>query len=846
MNTSWASGPRWQRNLLVWDPGDDKIQGWQVLRVVGACCLLVTFGVLIWKRYLRGPKRPMNCDGSRLGLRATMRRIMGATRRRRQRRRKTRPRTQWSRRLVAKDAVWIGGRRFAGRKSKGLMGFRCGRRQGEMGLFVPVPVNVPGDLLCDVPDGVPPRLWEALVRNLGVSAARKCCELREGTQEPARVSKTQRAKNRVQERAKSLSAQEADGPTASAMDPPDPGRDGSPPGLPVGDVPPRASHGNGTKVQCILEGVSPQDDWLREVPLVQDLGVSAARKCCELREGTQEPARVNKTQRAKSRVQERAKSLRAKEAEGPAACAMDPSDPGRDGSPPGLPIGDMPPCASHGNDTKVRGILEDVSPQDWLWTKAGWQQWGHFCRGGAGPSELLSGLQELLAKVKQEDSGKAKGKGAKGAQPKGGGDPPAAPSAPGGDNKGKGQGGSISNDAELVLALEGLVKAAKKDPSHLLDQLQKLVEKAVLGYGQGRAARRARAKEKAASGTAAGAANVESETPAFCKPVGTESQGDAWVTVVSKKRQQQGQVQQWTIDPLVGGLVGFGVAKTRLTNGEALKAHLVVANDALALSALLSLAKAHELTEKVAVVCRFEPTEGATTLQLPSVGPKGQKQVRSWPAVALGVAGKPEIKHSVVIKTSYAVPDRKLSTLRVQIPREFQDGEAWTAVCKQPAEHTVKALGAFHSFGMWQKLQAGEQGQRESVLECYGKVTEERRATILGKSGTHGVFVMELARDGPKQFVEWVDPGSLLGPAYLQAVERKAGTAKTAIAFRRGGGASLGLRLEPNKVGDRVCTWRARHVPRDWTPDDLIGALGSAGLTDCEAKAPFLGCCVRS
>ena len=55
---------------------------------------------------------------------------------------------------------------------------------------------------------------------------------------------------------------------------------------------------------------------------------------------------------------------------------------------------------------------------------------------------------------------------------------------------------------------------------------------------------------------------------------------------------------------------------------------------------LASLARAHELEDKVAVVCRFSPEGEAATLQLPSIGPGGQRQIRSWPALRLGGAGR--------------------------------------------------------------------------------------------------------------------------------------------------------------------------------------------------------------
>ncbi|CAE7287846.1 unnamed protein product, partial [Symbiodinium sp. CCMP2456] len=488
-------------------------------------------------------------------------------------------------------------------------------------------------------------------------------------------------------------------------------------------------------------------------------------------------------------------------------------------------------------------VIENIAPWDWVQTTTGWARWADFCRGGGGQSELLLGLQELLVKVKRQESrdakGKAKGKGKKNKETN---DSSTTTSSEGANKKGKGQGSNISNDADLLQALEHIVKEARKDPSTLLDNVQAVVQRAVAGYGQGRAARRMRAKLHSQGNEHEGGGheqNPKSVAPDFCRPVGEEAHGDSW-TIVRSKKPTKAPVEQWTLDPLVGGVIGYGIAKKRLSDGIALSAHLVIACEQSELDSLQALARTHELKDKVAVICRFTPdtdTE-AKTVQLPSIGPRGQKQVRSWPIVPLGGGGGPEIKHKAVLKSSFTVPDRQLITLRIQVPKEFKDTEAWASFCNKPNEHTKNALGPFHAFGTWQKLQAGEHGHREMVLECYGKVATADKNAVLAKSGTDGIFVAELAKDAVKPVVDWLPAGETVGPAYLHMAQRKALSLKTSLAYRRGGGASLGLRVAPDQVGDRACTWRARHVPRDWAEEDLIGALSAAGFSECEVLAP--------
>ena len=424
-----------------------------------------------------------------------------------------------------------------------------------------------------------------------------------------------------------------------------------------------------------------------------------------LRVGTQGPRRVLiKTQWAKRFDQERKKSQWAQEAEGPRmpesrdrAVGATVPETQTHRSPPGLPrVRQAPVHSSHGSTGKQVEEFgsECIAPWQWIKNAAGWQQWGQFCRGGGGGNtELLAGLQALLEKAKpaQEPHRKAKGKG----KPDGGGRPQAsAATTDGALKKGKGQGSTITSDSELLKALEALVKKAQKEPESLLDGLQELVKKAVVGYGDGRAARRLRARHNKEASSDAGRAQTSS--PEFCRPVAAEEQeGSTWTVVDRKQPKGQTQVQRWMIDPLVGGLVGFGVAKKRLSDGEKLGAHLIVACDQAELDSLLTLARAHDVKEKISVICRFSPTgHEAEAMQLPSIGPKGEKQVRTWPAVPFGSAGAPAVVHKVVLRSSFQAPDRKLATLRLQVPRVFQDEVGWANFCKQPNDKARQALGS--------------------------------------------------------------------------------------------------------------------------------------------------------
>ena len=193
-----------------------------------------------------------------------------------------------------------------------------------------------------------------------------------------------------------------------------------------------------------------------------------------------------------------------------------------------------------------------------------------------------------------------------------------------GTAKGKSQGTAITSDGDLLRALEHIIKEAKKDSSNLLGALQDVVANAVAGYGSCREACQgpATGQRQRRQGPQPGAVAV------FCRPVGDESHGDA-STVVGGKKHGGCPVQQWTLEPLVGGTIGFGMAKKWLSDGTALGAHLVVVCEQAELDALLTLARAHDLKDKVAAaVCRFAPDNDTTHCSSLPLGQRGSRSPR--------------------------------------------------------------------------------------------------------------------------------------------------------------------------------------------------------------------------
>ena len=95
-------------------------------------------------------------------------------------------------------------------------------------------------------------------------------------------------------------------------------------------------------------------------------------------------------------------------------------------------------------------VTENIMPRDWVRTAQGWQLWGHFCRGGGGAnSELLEGLQALLAKASKSAAPPVPPKG-KGKKAAGDGTSSSSPISASTASKGKGQGNQIMSDSDLL------------------------------------------------------------------------------------------------------------------------------------------------------------------------------------------------------------------------------------------------------------------------------------------------------------------------------------------------------------------------------------------------------------
>ena len=111
--------------------------------------------------------------------------------------------------------------------------------------------------------------------------------------------------------------------------------------------------------------------------------------------------------------------------------------------------------------------------------------------------------------------------------------------------------------------------------------------------------------------------------------------------------------------------------------------------------------------------------------------------------------------------------------------------------------------------------------------------------SVLALSGRHGLFADRLAREQARRpNVSWVDKGDLTSAAYYTAACAEAQSKGTALAFRLGGGNSLGLCLQTNEFVRSVGVWRVTGVPFGWSEEELQSVLLNSAWENVEIVSP--------
>ena len=175
---------------------------------------------------------------------------------------------------------------------------------------------------------------------------------------------------------------------------------------------------------------------------------------------------------------------------------------------------------------------------------------------------------------------------------------------------------------------------------------------------------------------------------------------------------------------------------------------------------------------------------------------------------------------------------------RATAAKHFMESEIWKALQASPKEVICKLLGKkLHRSEGW-KLVSDDNS--EQLLVGYATYIAADAQQVQEASGRNGIFVEALARDQPaRPMVTWLPPGDTTGIAYLRSALQQAGGRP--LAFRKGQGASIGIRAKRGEAVKAASNWRVRGVPRAWSEQDLLDALQGADFQEVQVVSEAHG-----
>ena len=284
-----------------------------------------------------------------------------------------------------------------------------------------------------------------------------------------------------------------------------------------------------------------------------------------------------------------------------------------------------------------------------------------------------------------------------------------------------------------------------------------------------------------------------------------------------------------------GRISGASAFDKVLFDGTEPTASLVVASLAQ-VKCWRELAATHSLQAKVALLCpEVQGTEAPPDLPAVKKWVKTQEGVwkQVW-AVPLG-AEMPSwgTEPQVVNCEEHLPPEAPCVTVRAIFSKEYMLADDWAHALKKPAGFLRTLLPpelAVRSFG-WHHFE----GKDETIVG-FVRIPSQSAGPFVLTSGHKGAFLMALPEKGtvPKPTpVKWIpNPHKGKSNAYFALVRREAEKAKVGIAFRKGGGANLGLVGVPPEAQSEEGLrrrWAARKVPYSWGPQQLLALLSSCG-----------------
>ena len=385
--------------------------------------------------------------------------------------------------------------------------------------------------------------------------------------------------------------------------------------------------------------------------------------------------------------------------------------------------------------------------------------------GSPGPEQsLLLGLQALLAQHSSKSSRSVsehelrrpqkgnldKGKGV-------GNDPVRA--CPGkGPGKGKRQRAPTKTNQEkqplgcnaselgLLEALTRLIERASKDPTNLLTRVQSLARSAAEGKPLQTRKRKSHQPKEAVSGTAKSTWSAVVSQPA------------AWQTVQQRTRRPVAPAPApsrllpaaWP----AGSILSEQTVRDHLQRGDSPPGSISWVKPE-SVDMLRTLAETHAIQAPFALCVSATdddsraPLPGAERRLLPTSASKGIQTLQPfwlWPLNKQ----LPQLV-SWTVKSSCAKVERKLATIRVQVPR--------AAAGKGPVAQIRQLIppDCFHSSYRWAEVSLQGRFGQEQILEGFLKVDASKITKVLQASGRKGFFLSQITKEQPQASeVSWV------------------------------------------------------------------------------------------
>jgi len=255
------------------------------------------------------------------------------------------------------------------------------------------------------------------------------------------------------------------------------------------------------------------------------------------------------------------------------------------------------------------------------------------------------------------------------------------------------------------------------------------------------------------------------------------------------------------------------------------------------ISEIQALAACHGLSKPIILVAKTDESnaeikEGRKIL-LPYLG--NLALVEATIATSTGVKAEWEGEKPITAKTLNKVPKESLTTLRVIVVKDILDQKDLDKLKKRPA-FAISLLGVDET--ITELRTSGWTDQLEAIVG-YVELPKTDEDKIKKLSGKGGVFVSSLRKHVVSwPAVSWRHPEKDENmKQYFARIQQAATELGKPMAYRRGGGAAIGIVVDQEDEGQEH-SWVANGVPRIWGPVTFRQWLEAQGWTILDCRAP--------